>query len=176
MLPPSISSAAISADQPARVAFPPPMAYRSARPERGVSLMSTLETGSAPVAPASPPPDGPLHSRPNGELPSKYGGSRLGRLVLFLMFVGVAAGRYIYVHGRQRTEPRQESGRLVSYAAQNMFVGACRNRNPNRSRPSCLPDAPSGTALSGSRSPTPRRWGSCCTPSSYPRLSRSIYP
>ena len=94
--------------------------------------MSTLETGSAPVAPASPPPNGPLHVAPAGEPPSQQRGSRLARFVLFLLFVCVTAGAvYTYTVGTDRA--RQESGRLVSYAQK--YVPKTAQPNPE-SKPS----------------------------------------
>ena len=77
--------------------------------------MSTLETGSVPVAQSAHPANGPLHSPPAGEPPRKRRGSWLGRFVLLLLFVGMIAGAvYTYTVGTDRA--REEGVRLMSYA------------------------------------------------------------
>ena len=79
--------------------------------------MSTLETESAPVAPPPHPSNGPLHLAPAGESPRKRRGLTFGRLVLFLLFVGVAAGAaYTYRVGTDRA--RQEATRIAAYVQQ----------------------------------------------------------
>ena len=103
--------------------------------------MSTVETGSVPAAPAaSQPANGPLHPTPAGEPPRKRRGLTFGRLILFLLFVGAAAGAaYTYTVGTERA--RQEAARLVSYAQQYIpDPGASGSRN--EARPSPKPAAP----------------------------------
>ena len=96
--------------------------------------MNTLETGSAPLAPAAHPPNGPLHSPPTGEPPQKRRGMRLGRLILFLLFVGVIAGAvYTYTVGTDRA--RQESERLMSYAQKYVSRAAQPAPESKRSEP-----------------------------------------
>jgi membrane fusion protein, heavy metal efflux system len=80
--------------------------------------MSTVETGSVPAAPSAPQPaNGPLHPTPADEPPRKRRGLTFGRLILFLLLVGAAAGAaYTYSVGTERAS--QEAARLASYAQQ----------------------------------------------------------
>src|SRR5271165_4362147 len=82
--------------------------------------MSTVETGSAPVAPAAPHAgNGPLHQAPLTEPPRNRRGLTLGRFVfLILLVVAAAGGVYSYRVGTERA--REEALRLVSYARQYM--------------------------------------------------------
>jgi membrane fusion protein, heavy metal efflux system len=78
--------------------------------------MSTVETGSAPFeSPAAQPGNGPLHPAPAALGPRKQRGLTLGKLVLFLLIVGLAAGAvYTYAVGTDRA--RNDAVRLMSYA------------------------------------------------------------
>jgi cobalt-zinc-cadmium efflux system membrane fusion protein len=77
--------------------------------------MSTLKSGSGPAAPTAHALIDPSNSMPAGQPPRKRGGLRLGRLVLFLLVVTLAAAAvYTYSVGTERA--RQELIRLMSNA------------------------------------------------------------
>lgn len=80
--------------------------------------MSTLETGSAPIAPSAPhTAHGPVQPGPLGNPPRKRRGMTFGRLILLLLVTGAAAaGAYTYTVGSARA--RDEAARLFSYAQQ----------------------------------------------------------
>jgi cobalt-zinc-cadmium efflux system membrane fusion protein len=101
--------------------------------------MSTLETGSSPIAASAPQgANGPLHPAPTGESPRKRRRFTLGKLLLLLVLAGAcAAGVYTYAVGTERAQ--HEAVMLLSLAQK--YTSGPPVHNATESKPAEPPSA-----------------------------------